>query len=669
MITFYTSLSSCKYFGEWFMSLSAQEASRASLYDMWCPILRWLQDIIAASYDADSSSTLSEHNALKDLQKLCSEASDLPRAFLLAVVCREAVLITSKQFEAKTYGKVSSKSAVLPWDKILRKIRLCLLVSLRLGEGERNPIPITVANIEAGDVFSVFQWIARDQLTLSHKQEELENVEIACRTSRLKLHPSLPECDSPFKWKILQGASKAHRNSGSGERASLFFFTEKADQPGPLLLYLSQFNLPIELAAHRALLLGEKWGKEVRLYYYSFLCSIVHVCSNLILLFFYFCNQPASLHLIKDAVSALRVLQGDQIRHSNIACAVRLEIWQTRIRPVYRALFFGFDDVPELSIDVIYPLIHDVDWLRSFAKVAAEVLSLIERTPKTLEEDYPFDVESNGDEEGFNSGVELAWPVVKDDIILSRLVQRTKAVNIHSLDAHKGIICAAHLAEDMTTLVQCAPSFGDVFLAFSLFREPSLSSSCTDEQIAFVKKSVYKKAREFNGPLLNRFDLEEIENLGKAWGFTETKIRSEFLLSLYLFGKDAAVIDFPTEFSSKEEAEYFVFEGLSIVCIRIHATLKIITQVKQFRPILSILDAETCRWVRDQTENGLLRYKSLGWDGADSFPSLSATHELVLKLVQLSLNTGDKLLIEKSHALSLLNTTLLKAIQDEQDAT
>lgn len=272
------------------MSLSAREASRASLYDMWCPILRWLQDIMAASYDADSSSTLNENGALKNLLKLCAEASDLPRAFLLAVVCREAVLITSKQYEAKTYGRISSKAAVLPWDKILRKIRLCLLVSLRLGEEERNPIPITVANIEAGDVFSVFQWIARDQLTLSHKQDELEDVEIACRTSRSKLHPSLPECDSPLKWKILQGASKATRNSGGGERASLFFFIEKADQPGPLLLYLSQFNLPIELAAHRALLLGEKWGKEVGLFIISFLCNIAHVCLSLILLFFAFLN-------------------------------------------------------------------------------------------------------------------------------------------------------------------------------------------------------------------------------------------------------------------------------------------------------------------------------------------------------------------------------------------
>jgi hypothetical protein len=247
-------------------------------------------------------------------------------------------------------------------------------------------------------------------------------------------------------------------------------------------------------------------------------------------------------------------------------------------------------------------------------------------------------------------------------------VQRTKPVNKHSLDVHKGIICAAHLAEDISSLVQCAPSFGDVFLSSSLFKECS-PSCCTDEQILFVRKSVYKKAREFKAPLLNRYDLDEIENLGKAWGFSETRIRSEFILALYLFGKDATVVDFPTDFSNLEEAVYFVFEGLCIVCIRIHATLKIITQVKQFRPILSMLDAETCRWVKDQTENGLLRHEALGWDSSDSFPSLSATHELIFKLLHISSTTGDKSLMEKSQALTLLSATLLKAIQDEQDTS
>ena len=178
------------------MSLSVIESSRASLYDIWCPILRWLQDMIAASYDAASSNAINNNNALQHLQAFCSEASDLPRAFLLAVVCREAVLITSKQWEAKTYGKVSSKACVLPWDRILRKLRLCLVVSLRLKEEERNPFPITVAHVEAGNIFSLFQWVARDQLTLSHKQNEVDNVEIACRRSRLKLCPSLAECDA-----------------------------------------------------------------------------------------------------------------------------------------------------------------------------------------------------------------------------------------------------------------------------------------------------------------------------------------------------------------------------------------------------------------------------------------------------------------------------------------
>jgi len=627
-----------QYFGEWFLSLPALEASEASLYDMWCPILRWLQDMIAAAYDLEYEGNSSEkHNMLPHLQTLCSEASDLPRAFLLAVVCREAVFIASKQREAKTYGKVSSKAAVQPWDRLLRKLRLCLLVSIRLQGELLDPLPITVSNVEAGNIFSVFQWIARDELTLSHKQDELDNVENACRSSRLKLHPSLPESDTASKWKILQRACGV-RNKLNGERASLLFFPEKTDQPGPLLLYLSHFNKPIELAAHRALLLGEKWGKT-----------------------------PKSLHLIKDAVSALRVLEGNQTKYNNISCAVRLEIWQTRIRPIYRALFFGFEEVPELSEDIMWPLVHDSGWLRGLTKVAAEVLSLIERTPKILEQQDTVEVEMNDDVEEEDSDVDAPWPTVQDDIVLRSLVQRTKPVNMDSLGIHKGIICAAHLTDDINSLVLCAPSFGDVFLSSSLFSQRFESYCRTEEQISFLIKAVYKKAREFNGPLFDRFDLHEIENLGKAWGFTESRIRSEFILAIYLYGKDAMATDLLTDLSSSDEVEHFVSEALCIASIRIHATLKILKQVKQFRPILSMLDAETCRWVKDQTDYGLVKFQAYGFN-ADSFPSLSATHELVLKLLRMSSGAKDKTLVEKTHALSLLTATLLKAIQDGQDA-
>lgn len=43
--------------------------------------------------------------------KLCSESSNLPRALLLAVICCEAISVTSKQYEAKTYGKITSSTA------------------------------------------------------------------------------------------------------------------------------------------------------------------------------------------------------------------------------------------------------------------------------------------------------------------------------------------------------------------------------------------------------------------------------------------------------------------------------------------------------------------------------------------------------------------------------
>jgi len=271
------------------------------------------------------------------------------------------------------------------------------------------------------------------------------------------------------------------------------------------------------------------------------------------------------------------------------------------------------------------------------------------------------------DNEGQDSGGDAPWPTAHDDVILRRLVQRSRPVQMDTLDIHKGIICAAHLTDDINSLVLCAPSFGDVFLSSSLFREPSRSGYCTEEQVLFLRGAVYKKAEEARGPVVDRFDVNEIESLGKAWGFGESKIRSDFILAMYLYGKDAMIGDMVTELASSQEIQNFVREGLCIASIRIHATLKILRQVKQFRPILSMLDAETCRWVKEQSDNGLVRRRADGWDG-NSFPSLSATHELILKLLRMSSGTGDKSLIEKSHALSVLSGTLLKAIQEEGGA-
>ena len=92
---------------------------------------------------------------LSSLMKYCSEMEDLPKAFLLSVICLDAVSSASMQLEQKTYGSITQVNSVRPWEELLRKLRVCLLVSFRLG-GYVNPIgmsdPMTIKNVKSESV-------------------------------------------------------------------------------------------------------------------------------------------------------------------------------------------------------------------------------------------------------------------------------------------------------------------------------------------------------------------------------------------------------------------------------------------------------------------------------------------------------------------------------------
>jgi len=87
------------------------------------------------------------------------------------------------------------------WDNLLRKLRVCLLVSLRLYGKPLGACPISIKSVEKDGNFSVFEWLARDELTMSHKQEEINSLEVACRMSNRAFDPSKPEGDGQNNWK------------------------------------------------------------------------------------------------------------------------------------------------------------------------------------------------------------------------------------------------------------------------------------------------------------------------------------------------------------------------------------------------------------------------------------------------------------------------------------
>ena len=98
------------------MSLPAKTSAKASLFGTYCPILRWLQELLKSMMEEQLEKNSEDQEKVdflyfESIFKLCSESSNLPRALLLAVICTEAISVTSKQYEAKTYGKITSSTA------------------------------------------------------------------------------------------------------------------------------------------------------------------------------------------------------------------------------------------------------------------------------------------------------------------------------------------------------------------------------------------------------------------------------------------------------------------------------------------------------------------------------------------------------------------------------
>lgn len=655
-----------QYFGEWFMALSGKLEGKKDL------MVRWLQEMVARILDEEEkdSDGVKKHEILLDgLYRFCSSSDDLPRAFLLATICLEAVSAATQQKEAKTYGKISSADEVMPWEQLLRKLRVCLLITLRLSGVHLGSFPVNISNIDDGSIFSIYQWIARDELSISHKHHELVSLEDSCRTSLQAFDPSSVEGDPPARWGLLQMVCRDEPNKRR-EKASRSF--DNKDQPGPLLLYLGGYNHPVQLAAHRALLLGEKWGKD-----------------------------PHSIDFIKDAVSALRSLGDGGEQNYLIAAAVRLELWQTRIRPVYRALLFGFEDVPELSEDIMAPLCQSFDWISELGRVALDVLTLIAQTPSpTTDSNTTAAAESiseggqgtaaattaaglaiksiigSADDENNDKDTEARnnfWPTSKDDVILRSLVSRAQPVASTSLDVHRAIVCAAKLTDDLPSLSYCVPTFSDVFLQGSLFCDMSAPTEFNEHQEEFLNDVVLNKALQAEGQI-DHFELEEIENLGLAWGVERTRLRAQFLLHMYDVGKDHMVFDFLANLSSLQlDFPLFVEGGLEIACARLHSIIVELKKTKMFRSIVGMLDADTCKWVKKEAEEAadhlIMSTVHDDSDGEDEWqmPPLSSTHALVLKLLRMSSSIGDAESTEKAHSLSILSGTLLNAVKENEE--
>ena len=157
--------------------------------------------------------------------------------------------------------------------------------------------------------------------------------------------------------------------------------------PGPLLMFMQHYYNPTKLSAHRFVILADMWGREVGLISWSccereFVLSlllVVHLYLVCLLSIFYTYDvdltsntthpPPTTKTHIPTKIPPpskrhrLRPLDSEGEIYANLIVAVIDEVWQAHLHPVYRAILFGFDDIPEIFEDTLAPLCMDHGWL------------------------------------------------------------------------------------------------------------------------------------------------------------------------------------------------------------------------------------------------------------------------------------------------------------------
>jgi hypothetical protein len=514
---------------------------------------------------------------------------------------------------------VCSAIAARDWDTLLRRLRVCLLVSLRLFGINLGACPISVHDVEEDGNFSILQWVAHDELAMSHKHEEIATLENACKISNLAFDPTTSEGDDPAKFKVLQNSCLAAALS-EAERSEYLVDFDDDDRLGALLLYLRPYNNGELLLFHRVLLLSAEWAKN-----------------------------PIDMEVLKDAIETMKHM--NVTYYKNIAAAVRVEVWQSNIRPVYRALLMGFDDVQEISAEVVGPLFQDAAWVTSFGKLASEILILMAQL-------YDDDNElSTVVETPMSTGDGKTWPPMREDFILKRLVGRTRLLNSEAVDAHRVLICALLLSQDMDALSQCIPSFYDLFLPNAMFSPVVPLDDADDKQHAFMQDAIVARAREYVGPSLDTLSLGVIDILSVLWDFDLKNVKTLFLLSMYEFGKDRIVDELLTKSAPHISVKHFCEDGVDIACRRLNDLLHVNPR-PEIRKIMGLLDADMCEWIRERAEGSQPLVH-----GTLKVP-VGNTHLFALRLLSLAavaeVRKEERI---KIHSLIVLSGTLVKSME------
>ena len=468
--------------------------------------------------------------------------------------------------------------------------------------------------------FSVFEWLARDELSMSSNHDEIVTLENACRLSSHAFDPSTAEGDDPARIQILQKACLSASISEE-QRSEFLVDFDDGERLGALLLYLKHHNRADVLVAHRALLLAAMWGRE-----------------------------PSRLDILDDVIVALEAINVKE--HKRLAYAVTIEVFQICMRPVFRALIMGFDDVQEIHEDVYAPLFGDTAWMTKFSAIALAVLKMTSKF-RWHESERLDAFDAMVDAEGT-----YTWPTLSECVLLQRLVKRSRRVADSSREAHQMLIYSLRISKDMATLSGCIPSFYDLFSTGALFNRTVESEDMEERQHEFMQDRVLAYALEYAGPSMDALNLGDIEILAELWEFDMDNVRTLFLLSMYEFGKDRFVDELVTKSASSISVQHFCEDGVEIVCRRLNYLLHI-NPSDEIREIMGTLDADMCEWIREKAEQSEALV-----EGVLDVP-VGNTHLFGLRLLSLAasaeISKDDRI---KIHSLIVLSGTIVKTLDE-----
>lgn len=548
---------------------------------------------------------------LDTLMMFCMDMDDLSKAFLIAVICMDAVSSASMQLEQKTYGEITQREVTTPWEDLLRKLRVCLLISVRLeGDVHRmgDVIPMTVNSVSRPDVFSVYSWIALDELSLSHDNQVLLALESACLSNPESFYPTTVDSDGDYNRKaIVQSCSSPlHGRSLDDSRTQ------------PLLFYLKDHaRFTTCLAANRALLLASMWRQS-----------------------------PANMSLLNTTISTLHTIVKSV---EGYTLATLIEIYQMQLRPICRALLFGFGE-HELSDEIFSHLIEDNTWLGEFISAVKQILSMmVDCIPKlsTIQSS----ITPNSSE---------MWPPIRECPLLHGLIMKFPNVQLSSVELHHTVIFAFEMTRSVSSLETAVPSLPNLFLTGSIFTSmPHMLKGSVGQQ-DLLDKAILNHAASSQRPVIDNFScLNSVELFGKSLGLDSEYVRTRFLIDMIRLGKDASILDLlGSSISSFESKAYLSEAVVQIISVRLHATILSLKQTKKYRGVLSLLDADATRWLREEAS----RCSSSQFAPA----SLITTHSLAMRVQRMFGDTSDETLSKKIGTLCLMSETLLKAVQSQE---